>query len=641
MALEDFTKRVVLSEFRADTHQASQEIDRLIASHNKLKESAVAAAKAQAQHFDQLVLDITRSTRAANETQTALGSKTKESASFMESAIGTYAKAGLAIGAVAGAASLAAEAFRSWSENVRLEAKTAGINIDVVTASFSGLISHHEALQFAAQTSTGVLALNQGQMETVGQAAVALRNRGFDLTESLQKLTDAAVKGKVGGLDDLGLAIKEGSSKAETLRNMMTELNKVIADSGTPTTQHTDAITRLGVAWDNAKDKAKSYVAEGIMDVIDGFGMVSDAAKLAEGAWGASPFGKMIERADRLANPDRYDPMAAVRKGMRAGIRKGLDSEVIEMPDDDRSGDYAKLVEKRRADAQKRAELMESIEDARSADRQRALEAEADRAQELDDKQQDEAIKRQAVLDGLADKRMDEERGWHEEERQRANEQYGQMFALQQLREKIADDAARAVEERRRGYLEAAFGTIEEIDLYKQAFESFGGVFTAFGDAVGGSYEAIVTGSGSAAAAFKHMLADGLLALGKSEVVQALKETALGFGELALGNAASAALHFKSAAVHGAVAVAAGAAAHGMGAGSSADKGAGSGASGGTGASRGSSGGGSSGNTVTQQGERVIVYAGDSFSEDTPRYRQRRAEALVGMALGPSSGSNR
>jgi hypothetical protein len=57
MALEDFTKRVVLSEFRADTHQASQEIDRLIASHNKLKESAVAAAKAQAQHFDQLVLE--------------------------------------------------------------------------------------------------------------------------------------------------------------------------------------------------------------------------------------------------------------------------------------------------------------------------------------------------------------------------------------------------------------------------------------------------------------------------------------------------------------------------------------------------------------------------------------------------------
>jgi hypothetical protein len=203
---------------------------------------------------------------------------------------------------------------------------------------------------------------------------------------------------------------------------------------------------------------------------------------------------------------------------------------------------------------------------------------------------------------------------------------------LSGLRGKVDEGSSRSAT-----LLESAFGPIEEFDAYRQSFEALGGTFNAFSEAVAGSYEAVVTGQGSVREAFKSIAASGMLALGKTSVVQALSETALGFGSLALGpiGGASASMHFKSAALHTGVAVAAGLAAKGLGGGGSASTGAGRSASSGSSSAGGR--GGSSGGIS----ERVIVVYGDAFSEDSPRQRQLTAERLVSKALGTSAGSNR
>ncbi len=211
----------------------------------------------------------------------------------------------------------------------------------------------------------------------------------------------------------------------------------------------------------------------------------------------------------------------------------------------------------------------------------------------------------------------------------------------EQLTERWKAEMA-ATNARRGGYLETAFGPIEQFDVYKQSFESLGSVFSTFGEAVGASYTAIVTGQGSVTAAFRNIMADGMMALGKSSVIHALSETALGFGSLALGpiGGVSALAHFKSAALHGAVAVAAGLAANAMGAGSGGGGGGGGAAAGAAktdsgGKSSGSSSGGSGGTSGGGDDKRtmIIVY-GDSFAEDSPRMRQLRSERLVKQATG-------
>jgi hypothetical protein len=188
-------------------------------------------------------------------------------------------------------------------------------------------------------------------------------------------------------------------------------------------------------------------------------------------------------------------------------------------------------------------------------------------------------------------------------------------------------------DKRQQGLLEGALGPIEQFDAYAQAAGHLGDAFSAFGDAVGASYEAIVTGQGSVSAAFKKMFADGLLAMGKSSAVEALRETALGFGSLALGplGGVSASMHFKAAAMHGGVALAAGLAARAMSGGDSGPRDHRGGDAGG----RGESGSVSTDRGRDQRGDAasrdrssrpIVMILGSQFDELTPRQRRQKAD---------------
>jgi hypothetical protein len=270
-----------------------------------------------------------------------------------ESAIGKLGQVGLALDTLGKVYDAAKDSMKVYGETLRLETATAGININKLSESFGGLISQHDLMTFAAQTNTGVLKLNQGQMETLGQAALALKNRGFDLEESLKKLTDAAVKGKVEGLDDLGLSIKAGASNAETLKNMMTELNKVIKETGTATDNEADSVQRLSVQWDNASRSIKGYVAEAILAAsVD---ISPESLKKMLGANATKKF------TGYFADDETLQVNHQIAIGARRGIQQVKDMSVIEMDGTDLSGDKAARAKTRGDAAKKRAEMLAKL----------------------------------------------------------------------------------------------------------------------------------------------------------------------------------------------------------------------------------------------------------------------------------------
>lgn len=542
-----------------------------------------------------------------------------------ESAITKLGHVGLALDTLGKAYDAAKDAMKVYGETLRLESATAGVNIGKLSESFGGLINKHDLMTFAAQTNTGVLKLNQGQMETLGQAALALKNRGFDLEESLKKLTDAAVKGKVGGLDDLGLSIKEGASNAETLKNMMTELNKVITESGTVTNNEADAVKRLSVEWENATTKAKGYAAQAIMSV----GSALNFDEMARQGWmsesnGVNAFNQGIESGRGQV---RYQQgMSAFAKGVNSGRQSVLDSQVIQMPDmnvgrsDAERKKMAAEAISREANEILRAAIASSERNVASAasDPSMSLGQKADTAIYNDfGVAQDEG----AILDGM---RAEEVAKF-----------YAEIDALYSKRTTV---------------FETIFGSIETVDMYTESFRVLGGVFDSFGQAVGAGYEALITDSEPVGKAIKKMAADQLMAIGKTSAVRALQETALGVGSLALGpiGGVSAAAHFKAAALHAGVALAAGAAAHSIGTSAqvaASDKAADEkkkeeekqkkeaekkgGKSGSGGSTR-----------TDENGRTVIVAYLNPFAMGTPSERGRNARNLVQSVLGGDAGND-
>jgi hypothetical protein len=537
------------------------------------------------------------------------------------------------------AAKFAGDAMKQYADHTRLTAATAGVNMDKLSEAFGGLVNQHELLTFAAKTQSGVLALNQQEMELVGRAALALRSRGHDLEDSMRKLTDAMVKGTVGGLDDLGLKIKEGDSRAQTLKNTMDELKRVADESGASYEQAGDRIRKLATDWDNATDAIKRYVAETVnlaaehwtgardadademLDIFEakhgrGMGWVQALAEAEQEAQGRAN----VRYENKINPPPRQDALGKRKEEMA----------VIEMADDYVGGGKSKRVK-----------------DASKAYADRLARDILDGARESLERNLNDVVHgplyaanpSSGLLGGKAGGNRDEFGRDIDEGAMARQASMDRIYEHEKGLRDAADEKLRLSnlrESQNIGQLEKIFGPIEQFELYEQAFSHFGATFTAFSEAMGAGYEAIVTGQGGVGAAIKKTLADGLMAIGKSSVVEALRQTALGFGALAFGSP-TAGMHFKSAAMHGAVAVAAGLAANQIGTSAQAaasdkaaaekakDEKAGGGRSGGS-VSSGSGEGGKS--------ERPIyVIVGDQFSQDSPRMRSIRANEAVERAL--------
>jgi hypothetical protein len=599
MAITDLIKRTVLTEFRVDTHQADRELDGLIEKNKKLGSATLEAAKGQAAHLDGFTASM------------------KGAGGGIQDFIGKLSPWKQAFEMASKAVDYAQDALKSYGETLRLESKTAGINISKIEDAFDGLISHHDALQFAAQTSTGVLRLNQQQMETLAHAAVALRENGFeDLDATMQKLTDSVVKGNVDGFKELGIDLHAGASKAETLKNMMTELNKVIAESG-PQTQHaSDDVDRLAKGWDNATEKAKEYTAQAILALGDGIDVWDWRAmeqKIRSKGW--DDFRNMFP------DDSYYKMQHKFAVGFNRGKQQVLDSQVIEMGD----------LNVGRTDAERQQLAAEAID--REA---RAILRAAIASSDRNVASAGGFARSGSSLGSSADSTIRDEYGNAD-----STFDLGSIISTTDatnqatLAEQGSRDSryASSYSSRTQSYLETMFGPIEDFKAYETAF---GSLQLATSSAMG----AWISGSMSLGLAIKKGIGDALGALASQLMVEGVKHGAYALGSLAFGDFSGAARHGAAAAAFGSGAVAAAVAAKKLGGSVAADiaaakagsSSAGAGGSSG-GSSAGAGSGGSGGGGVINH--YTIVY-GESFYSESARMKQLDADRMVRQALGSS-----
>src|SRR5678815_4366891 len=112
-----------------------------------------------------------------------------------------FAHLNLAFGGAIEVAKTFREALKDLGQDMRLEMSTAGVSVDRLSDAFDGLLDEDRLREFAAKGLHGALKLTQTEMETMGKAAIALRDQlGVDLKDAMQKLEDAAVSGRTRGL---------------------------------------------------------------------------------------------------------------------------------------------------------------------------------------------------------------------------------------------------------------------------------------------------------------------------------------------------------------------------------------------------------------------------------------------------------
>ena len=565
----------------------------------------------------------------------------------------------LGIGIAAGAVALGIQGFKKYEEATRLGAASAGADMDRLRTASRGLLTDMELMGVAATGMNGKFKLTSAELETVLGAAVALERRGLGpLAEITTKLSDDMRKGELGTLKDLGVAYDENLAKTDKRAAAMKALTDLSNESADATTTETEAMRKHATAFQNSIDK----VEEGIGRLAISFAplvaqFAALAAHIADIADGVSkipgvklPGGVTVGKAARfvgdLANPlqstkDTYSffdrgfsdtsgngdtsyfqsllsgqgvrmtPYVDPANGGQTESILGLDFNTPFKP---RSGTVAKSLFK--GPKVKKGTFKGSdggLFDLYRLARDRLI---ADGV--LAESQRYEEANNQAIiasgrelLAGLGEFAANP---FGEPDGYAADSAVGAFGAGGQAFNKLSEGPS---------FMERMLGPVSEIDRYATAW----GTFT---DAATAGYMALVTGSESAGAAMKRVIAQSVAAEGSRMLVLALREGAMAVASLAGGNFAAAGSHALAAAKFGAGAAIAGVVANQLG-GGAAGASAGAGASTPAGVTAGSEGG-----PITRN---YII--GDSFGFETPRSQAARfalAERRTRMYEAPTEG---
>lgn len=582
----------------------------------------------------------------------------------------------------------AVESVKAYAENSRLTAAAGSVDLERLSKAAGGLRTETDLLTFAARAQHGVIRAGSDDMETAEKAMRMLTRAGFDQSEVSKKVEDAMVSLKVNGLDDLGISVEKGKNDLETYNNLMAALATKAAGADSATEDTGESVQRMGVEFHDAFEKIRMAIGKLVVSLLP---LVDAVAKVAgdvgdllnkhpeilgygeNSTWGTlKKMGNAIPGAGGLPSID-----FGQAGDFFGGLADNFSSPSATNVKDNGLGVYQRAFDQARI--QKKDTHLDDIGQALGAGSTlfgEAMSSEEfnsrlkdfmDKAKEDYKKAQDAAAKlaeeRKKLVNQVAKSLTDDlvtqlekeaEDSAHDSGLEQVHE--GLMASLNasmsaynkatldQLVQEADAQATKFNEElyqkfnakRTESFLENTFGPLDEFNVYQSAFESL----TA---AVGASYEAIVTGQGSASAAFKKMFADMLMAMGKSSAISALKELAYAAGDLAFGNVPGAILHGEAAALHTAVAIAAGAAAHSIGTSAQAaaadkaeadkkkeedkdqrekDR-------------KTSSAGGSSG----ERGRDIVYVYGDPFADDNPRNRARTADKAIRRVI-PSYGED-
>ncbi len=544
----------------------------------------------------------------------------------IEKQIATIGKWTVALGTIGVAAKVAFDALEHSGRKADLSAVAAGISIDGLRKATFGLKTNMELLEFAAKTNQGQFKLNQGQMETVAKAMVALEERGNDSAQVFDALTTALVTGKTKGLAPFGIQVDETKDKAAKFKDIMSQLSKVSGEVSESSLDAADKMTQQKVAFANIFDTVQDgigKVAEAMLPYVQLLaqvaGFVADIASHIPNipGLGGGGVGSKIAKATsylmpgigqlkgahdayRYFNPEEADGTwgdAFGRARGKAANRPRPDAPDLDMPAMYVGSDLAR---KKKSGSGKAKDPWEGWSDfagfgnVGSTFSENIGDADASTRAMME------------IFQKAAAKYQDEQ----------ANPQR-LALAAREMKEILAEqDTAK-----KESFLSSTFGPVGEFDIYAQAFSALSG-------AVGSAFSAWIDGSASAGQAFKAFAGEAVKSIAIQMAMEAMKEGAYALAALAWGNIPKATLHGQAALQFAAGTVIAGGVAKAMSPGSGGAS-AGRGASPGAPQNYGSQGGGS-------QGVHNTIVYGDSFADDSPRQRQLRAERVVNKVIGTS-----
>lgn len=606
--------------------------------------------------------------KATRDASTGMVASFKEAIASLGELNGTVEKGKRVWGDMSHVLGEARALISSYGEHSRLVAATASVDMDALAKSVRGLKTEHELMAEAAKMSHGMVKLSTGDIIIAEQAMLGLTKRGFDAAQVTDAVTSAVVGLKDRGLKELGIYVdKTGISmeteagRGEMLHRILEKLTVASNEFSTSQLSASQNVTKMANHTEDMLEKVEHNAGHALALAANGIE-----------AWG-------IQVAKWIGGPNHEDSFAY-----------HIEKHVLP---------YLELLRKESAalaitDPYQRLKAVAAIQIERGgtldAKTRFALYGAEYKTERLPDKapevehidtgpQMSEAERALLIFGELLSRTSFNEGFWgggpssayglgRKAESGDAFDIHGARMPGEEFKSATAglalpDSGLGALAQNDNSNLLGADVTkgmqsvrltqdwnkeIGEIDGTKKFIEGMVNVtsetkvaqkaFEGFADAVGAGYEAMVTGTQSFGSAFKHAMGAAVMASGKSMVVEAVKETALGIGSLALGpfGGVSAAEHFHAAAAFAGGAALAGVVAHELGAGGSSGAGGGAGAAGGahTAAPVAANSNSSSGGTST-----VVMIVGDPHDTETnSRRREENAKRIVRNVMGDAAG---
>ncbi len=215
--------------------------------------------------------------------------------------------------AIIGAALLVAKtSWTAYRDEAKLSAGAAGVSIDKLSESYSGLKSRMELLTLAQAGHQGAWKLTTGQLQHVIEGMRALEKKGHDSQQVFEKFTEVIKKGKLEGLDDFGLSLKSTGDQSKDLQVLMRALGKEVADVGGNFDKAGDDVQRGLVKMEDGITRVRVSVGKLTNDILDA------AAEFGR-AWGQVIYGDLPEDVGPGARGGDYANRFAAARGLRVG----------------------------------------------------------------------------------------------------------------------------------------------------------------------------------------------------------------------------------------------------------------------------------------------------------------------------------
>lgn len=578
----------------------------------------------------------------------------------LEAKIAKYAKYAMYAGAAFAAVKVSIEAMTYSFDQQELRERAAGHNIDALREATRGLVSETDLLKLAQSANLGVMKTSADDLIILAKAMDVYKERGYDAAKVTQDFGEYLQTGKAKALKDYGLQIDEARGSVAQYKQTMEQLNVVAREQAQIEEDGGDRMQQRKIQIEDATAKLKesfgtlvataepllTFMVETITMILDGWRQILDLINSIDIGGGLARttdenLRSMVSDLDReYAARRSLDRAIEEQEAIRAGNARTSAFLATATP--------AQLAEARAQGAKLGGAIKSGVSDgvgtladwmrgSGKADKGKGGKGGAIRIpviftmedrSELDE--QGARLKAQAEAQRLA---TEKERSAAFDESVTSFRAQGFSAAPEAL--EIANTSRDLMSEYEQFNSQQSDSILKKMFGEPQEFEAYAEGLGMLQNAGRAAFEALITGSGSAAEAFKAMIAQNMMSLASEMFGRSIYEAAMAVGSLAMYDFKGAALHGKAAAMYAVGAGALGMIASQMGGGAGAGSGSGGAATGAALPSTTSSAINSSPGEA--RGKSVTVVVGDDFADDSPRKRQQRAQRMVALGLRTDS----